>query len=113
MIGVLILIHEKILEALLVALSDQLIFLKKLEGKEKEVVEIHGIGLELFLAIAICHLGNFLRPFFEVRVANFEKFFESRSRIVDQRKDRDKNIRFGKTSLFRIDIALGDYGVHE
>ena len=57
-VRILILVHQHILEAVDILLSDVLVVAQQHEGLHQQVVEVHGIGLTATLDVSVVYLSH-------------------------------------------------------
>ena len=83
-IGVLVLIHQNMLEAGTVQGTQVLLFLKKPHDVEKQVVKVHAVGFLLAGYVLVMHLQDGVQVVGKVGIGVFQRFPDIGSLVVCQ-----------------------------
>ena len=103
-VGVLVLVHQDILEILLEILADLVLFLYQLDGAHDKVAEIHGAGFVELLLVAQVDLGRLHAGFVADRLGVYHVTLRVQQVVLGARDDGEVHrsfVLFGLEAEFR------------
>ena len=112
-IRILIFIHQDVFESLLIELQHIRPLLEEPHGEHQQVIEIHGICIQLFRDVTDPHRLDLLQPVIEMVIPRGDDILQRRTGVFDEAEDRGQHIGLGKAALLGIDVAAGDHRVQE